>query len=655
MATCNHQLTQTPNPDWTTSLLNQMTTLPNPPERHILTPHPYTQFKNTNSNLINPPNTIHNELYNYVRQNEHINLQTLTNKFPFLPLRLLTEALNHNTPLTEYSHPPPIPNIPITRAHEIQTTCQDTHIITWNASSLNTALPNLEYLTNNTISNPAIITIQETKLTATKSTRYIQNLFPQYKLIFNNTHALTRCIQQRMPYTPGRGGLLTLINIKYAYPGNITKIPTPKEISPYLQIIKINNTPLQPWLIIHMYMPSHTEDIQHIPTIQQNITNQLNLHPNHTHILCGDFNRDIALIGRQNEFHTTPPQTEDIEWRAFTNNLQLSYIPINSPYTRQGGPNYHQTSLIDGFFIQTPNNNLYTSTTDNDHNLNSDHSPVTLHIPPNVLVARPTPTPKQPTTRILNPIPEANIEKFKIEFFEENALQITNLNMLLSNEHLTNTQWQTSCTQLDNIIQKISEKIQETCTAPPLPILTNRASLQGGFLPRKLQNKWKKHLSTYHLIRKAIYITKNTPNWQTHPIIDTLNTHTHTIIPPPPTQESDQQAWLKTLAEIAKNAAVQARKITTQYTQNCIKKAISKYRQLYEKSPKKINKRVFKQQEIPPLDCIMDRNNNILTNPEDIANEIYAQQSISNRPTVPTCHFQPEQPINCTCGVRQYP
>ena len=100
MATCNHQLTQTPNPDWTTSLLNQMTTLPNPPERHILTPHPYTQFKNTNSNLINPPNTIHNELYNYVRQNEHINLQTLTNKFPFLPLRLLIEALNHNTPLT---------------------------------------------------------------------------------------------------------------------------------------------------------------------------------------------------------------------------------------------------------------------------------------------------------------------------------------------------------------------------------------------------------------------------------------------------------------------------------------------------------------------------------------------------------------------------
>ena len=231
--------------------------MPNPPKRHILTPHPYTQFKNTNFNIINPPNTIHKELYNFVQQNGHINLQTLIDKFPFLPTRLLIETLNYNTPLLEYSHPP-IPNIPLTRAQETQTTCHHTHIITWNASSLNTALPNFENLANNTISNPATITIHETKLTATKSTKYIQNLFPQYKLIFNNTHALPRCIQQRMPYTPGRGGLLTLINTKYAYPGNITKIPTPKEISPYLQIIKINNAPLQPWLLIHMYMPSHT-------------------------------------------------------------------------------------------------------------------------------------------------------------------------------------------------------------------------------------------------------------------------------------------------------------------------------------------------------------------------------------------------------------
>ena len=116
-----------------------------------------------------------------------------------------------------------------------------------------------------------------------------------------------------MPYSPTRGGLLTLINKEYAYPGNISKIPTPTEISPYIQIIEINNQPLQPWLLIHIYMPSHDEDIRLIPIIQQNITQQTTSHPNQTQIICGDFNRDIALIGRQNEYNTTPPQVEDIE------------------------------------------------------------------------------------------------------------------------------------------------------------------------------------------------------------------------------------------------------------------------------------------------------------------------------------------------------
>jgi exonuclease III len=213
----------------------------------------------------------------------------------------------------------------------------------------NPTKPTPTHIQHNTTNKPAIITIQETKLTATKSTKYIQNIFPQHKLIFNNTHALTRCIQQRMPYTPARGGLLTLIDQKYAYPGNITKIPTPAAIFPYLQIIEIKNHPLQPWLIIHIYMPSHEEDIRSIPLIHQTITQHTTNLPNHTIILCGDFNRDIALIGRQNEHNTTPPQVEDREWRAFTDSLHLTYIPTNSLYSRQGGPNYTHTSLIDGY------------------------------------------------------------------------------------------------------------------------------------------------------------------------------------------------------------------------------------------------------------------------------------------------------------------
>ena len=49
------------------------------------------------------------------------------------------------------------------------------------------------------------------------------------------------------------------------------------------------------------------------------------------------------------------------------------------------------------------------------------------------------------------------------------------------------------------------------------------------------------------------------------------------------------------------------------------------------------------------------RQNNMLTNPEDIASKIYTQQSISNRPTVPTCHYLNAHPRHRPCGVRQYP
>ena len=41
---CNLTLQQAPTPDWTLQLLEVMSTLPNPPERHIETIHPYTQF-----------------------------------------------------------------------------------------------------------------------------------------------------------------------------------------------------------------------------------------------------------------------------------------------------------------------------------------------------------------------------------------------------------------------------------------------------------------------------------------------------------------------------------------------------------------------------------------------------------------------------------
>ena len=52
---CNTYLQQPPIQDWTSQLLETMATLSNPPERHIDTPHPYTQFCNIYSDIITPP------------------------------------------------------------------------------------------------------------------------------------------------------------------------------------------------------------------------------------------------------------------------------------------------------------------------------------------------------------------------------------------------------------------------------------------------------------------------------------------------------------------------------------------------------------------------------------------------------------------------
>jgi hypothetical protein len=278
-------------------------------------------------------------------------------------------------------------------------------------------------------------------------------------------------------------------------------------------------------------------------------------------------------------------------------------------------------------------------------NLNSDHFPVMLHIPPNTLIVRSSPPPTTSPLRILNPIPPENLEKFNITFFEENSTQITTLTTLLeSHPHLSHDQWLEACATLDHIINKISDTIERTCQADPLPTLTSRTSQQGGFLPRKLAKTWQRCLHTYHLIRKTIYIVQHDPFWQTHPILNHIRNYPHANIPHPPITTTHPTEWIDAIATIAKNANKEARKIITKYTKACILKVVSKYRQLYEKSPKKINCKVFKNNETTPLDSILDRQNNILTNPEDIALEIFTQQSISNRPTVPTCHYHNTHP-----------
>ena len=212
-----------------------MSTLTNPPGRHIKTIHSYTQFKNNYIDIIAPSTTIHKKLCDYIHLHPNtINFHDLSATFPYLPRQLLLEALRYNEPLPEYMHVTPLPpqhSIPPNRP--LPLTSRETHAITWNASSLNTAMPCLQDLITNHQNPPSLIAIQETKLSATKSTTYIQRLFPQYKLFFNNTHNITRVTRQRMTYRGYRGGLLLLIHKKTRISRKPHKNPHPCRNIPF--------------------------------------------------------------------------------------------------------------------------------------------------------------------------------------------------------------------------------------------------------------------------------------------------------------------------------------------------------------------------------------------------------------------------------------
>ena len=68
--TCNNILAQPQNYHfnniWTNTLIIRLANLTNPPERHIVTPHPYTTFVENNQDIILPKNTIHIEIYEFI-------------------------------------------------------------------------------------------------------------------------------------------------------------------------------------------------------------------------------------------------------------------------------------------------------------------------------------------------------------------------------------------------------------------------------------------------------------------------------------------------------------------------------------------------------------------------------------------------------------
>ena len=66
---------------------------------------------------------------------------------------------------------------------------------------------------------------------------------------------------------------------------------------------------------------------------------------------------------------------------------------------------------------------------------------------------------------------------FCIKFSETNTNQIQQLtNLLQNNTTLSQNQWQQVCEEMDQMVQQISKIIEDTYTAPPIPILINRTA-----------------------------------------------------------------------------------------------------------------------------------------------------------------------------------
>lgn len=128
---------------------------------------------------------------------------------------------------------------------------------------------------------------------------------------------------------------------------------------------------------------------------------------------------------------------------AFIERTQLTPIPNESNFSRQGGPKYTHTSLINGIYIPKTHYNQYQCHTNTQLYLNSDHFLVTLKLLPNFLIRQPPirqTDPPPPPPQYIYPILETNMNAFLIKFNKlnhMNILQLTNFlkaNVLLPHD-----------------------------------------------------------------------------------------------------------------------------------------------------------------------------------------------------------------------------
>jgi exonuclease III len=358
-----------------------------------------------------------------IAKGEILTITNLQTELPNLPQKITQELIKCTQQVRGYTpntNPNTTNHIQTNTTSEANPQATTLRIITWNTGCISSSLPGIQELTRTLHTDPHIILIQETKLHKLKSTTYIDRKFQNYKIIYNNSNNETQTQNRYSGPTQARGGILAMIPKNIYTNENITKIPTPSPISPYLQIIVINNKPLTPITIINMYMPTHPQDSHLISEIQNQIQLLTTQHPNHQIILAGDFNRDILLKGRTSNGTHLPPNQNDLEWAHFIHNIGLITINNQHSHTRQGGLNYTSTSHIDGFYSNFPNHNHLTCYTLDNLNQNSDHYPIQLNLHPNSIVIK-EPHPHTNNPRITYPIHPANLQKLQTIFMEHKA------------------------------------------------------------------------------------------------------------------------------------------------------------------------------------------------------------------------------------------
>jgi hypothetical protein len=122
--------------------------------------------------------------------------------------------------------------------------------------------------------------------------------------------------------TPHRGGgLLTTIHdwvTTLHFPHNIRKLPTPIHLSPYLQILHLQNRPFQP--IYANALQGQTPSYRYKTTYSPYYTLQ---HPQDLLLMGNNLNSNIFFQGGTHNNTITPPTMDDIESDLFTQSLHL--------------------------------------------------------------------------------------------------------------------------------------------------------------------------------------------------------------------------------------------------------------------------------------------------------------------------------------------